>query len=502
MGAERRATRMTGTRVYYMGYDDNSLTYTPYNAMVLSPISGTESLTGSFNWYSKNYNYESYIEDRYVSFFGNASYTYDDKYTMTGSMRIDQSNLFGTDPKYQYRPLWSVGGSWHLSSEKFMKNVRFLDRLSIRVTYGIGGNVPKDVGPYLNIYDDGYNSWVGAMSSYIGNPPNPMLRWEKTATTDIGIDFSLFDSRLSGSIDYYNKNTTDLLGSRNADPTLGWPSLLLNYGKMYNRGIEILLQSQNIRTKKFNWNTNFTFSYNKNILTDLEGTQESVFYYSAYNVAAIGYPINSIFSYRYAGLNPKDGNVLVYNQQGEKVSNVSSISDLVYSGTRTPKYSAALKNSFSFKNLDFSFMFVYYGGNVMRDVVAGYMGGAPGNNLNRKSLNHWRKPGDENIPGVAPSFNKNINYRIAQAWYSADIHVKKADYIKLRDVSISYNVPKKYLNLLGFNSLALTCQLSNVWWWAANGNIDPEAYALSGYGTGSLTQKSPITYTFGVSVNF
>lgn len=501
-GAERRAVRTTGTNVYYMGYDDNSLNYTPYNPLILSPISGTESLNGSFNWYSQNYNNESYSEDRYVSFFGNASYTFDDRYTLTGSIRMDQSNLFGTDPKYQYRPLWSIGGSWHLTSESFMKDVRFLDRLSVRLTYGIGGNVPKDVGPYLNIYDDGYNSWVGAMGSYIGYPPNPMLRWEKTATTNIGIDFSIFKSRLSGSIDYYNKSTTDLLGSRNADPTLGWSSLLLNYGKMYNRGIEISLQSQNIKNRTFSWTTNATFSYNKNELTNLEGTQESVFNYSAYNVAAVGYPLNSLFSYRYAGLDPKDGNVLVYNQAGEKVSNVSSIKDMVYSGTRTPKYTAALKNAISYQNFDFSFMFVYYGGNVMRDVVAGYMGGAPGSNLNRKAMNHWRKPGDENIPGVAPSFNKNINYRLAQTWYSADVHVKKADYIKLRDVSISYNVPKKYLNKWGFESLALTCQLSNVWWWAANGDIDPESYTLSGYGSGALTEKSPVTYTFGLSVNF
>lgn len=98
---------------------------------------------------------------------------------------------------------------------------------------------------------------------------------------------------------------------------------------------------------------------------------------------------------------------------------------MVYSGTRTPKYTASLKNFFSYRDFDFSFMFVYYGGHVLRDVVAGYMGGAPSANLTRKALNHWRKPGDENIPGVAPSFNRNIYYTDAQTWYSADIHVKR-----------------------------------------------------------------------------
>ena len=133
-----------------------------------------------------------------------------------------------------------------------------------------------------------------------------------------------------------------MLGNRNADPTLGWASLLQNYGSMFNRGVELSLQSVNIQNKNFTWGTNLMFSYNKNELTNLEGTKETVFYYSAYNVAAVGYPINSVFSYRYAGLNPTNGNVLVYNKEGEKVSKVSSIDDMVYSGTRTPKYTACL----------------------------------------------------------------------------------------------------------------------------------------------------------------
>lgn len=274
-----------------------------------------------------------------------------------------------------------------------MEDCMWLNRLNLRMTYGVGGNVPKDAGPYMTVVDSGYNEWVGDFGSYIQNPPNSQLRWEKTASTNVGIDFSAFNSRLSGSIDYYYKKTTDLLGNRNADPTLGWASLLQNYGSMFNRGVELSLQSVNIQNKNFTWGTNLMFSYNKNELTNLEGTKETVFYYSAYNVAAVGYPINSVFSYRYAGLDPTNGNVLVYNKEGEKVSKVSSIDDMVYSGTRTPKYTASLKNFFSYRDFDFSFMFVYYGGHVLRDVVAGYMGGAPSANLTRKALNHWRKPG-------------------------------------------------------------------------------------------------------------
>ena len=501
-GAERRLVRLTGTTNYYMGYDDNSLGIKPINSLVMSPVDGTEALNGSFNWVYDDNNKLIYKEDRYVSFYAIGSYTFDDRYSLTGSVRIDQSNLFGTDPKYQYRPLWSVGGSWQLANEEFMKDYSWINRLNLRVTYGIGGNIPKEAGPYMNITNAGYNEWVGDFGSYISNPPNSQLRWEKTTSTNVGLDFAILNSRLSGSIDYYNKKTTDLLGDRNADPTLGWSTLMVNYGSMFNRGVEVSLQSINIQNKNFTWGTNAMFSYNKNELTSLAGTRESVFSYSAYNVTAVGYPVNSLFSYRYAGLDPTNGDALVYNSKGEKVTNVSSVDDLVYSGTRDPKYTASLKNFFSIYDFDFSFMFVYYGGHVLRDVVAGYMAGAPSQNLNRKALNHWRQPGDENIPGVAPAFNKSIYYTTEQAWYSADVHVKKADYIKLRDISIGYNLPKKWLRKYAIESAAITCQISNVWWWAANGDIDPEAYTTVGYGRGALTLPNPTTYTLGLSLNF
>lgn len=502
-GAERRLVRSSSTNGYYVGYDDNSLAFTPINPLIFEPLNGTESLNGFFNWSYTDYNYLQYDEDRYVSFYLNGSYTYDERYSLTASMRIDQSNLFGTDPKYQYRPLWSVGGSWQLGNEEFMKDQEWIDRLNVRLTYGIGGNVPKSAGPYLSIENTGYNSWVNGIGSTISNPPNDQLRWEKTSSTNVGVDFSIFRSRLSGSIDFYHKYTTDLLGTRNADPTLGWATLLQNYGTMYNRGVEISLQSINLETKDFTWGTNFTFSYNKNKLLNLEGTKESVFNYSAYNVAAVGYPLNSLFSYRYAGLSPEDGSVLVYDKDGNKVSQVSSVEDLVYSGTRTPKYSASLKNFFRYKDFDLSFMFVYYGGHVMRDITSSYLSGAPSANLNRVNLNHWRKPGDENIPGVGPAFNRNMYYTNAQAWYSADVHVKRADYIKLRDISLSYNLPKKWLRKYAIESASVICQISDAWWWAANGDIDPEAYsATGGYGRGELTLPNPTTYTLGLSVNF
>ncbi len=389
-GAERRLIRDTKTQVYKMGYDDHSLSYKPINPLILSPISRTESLSGSYNWVDENWNNFSQDEDRYVSFYGNASYTYNNRYSVTGSIRMDQSNLFGTDPKYQYRPLWSVGASWFMASEEFMSNVKWINRLNLRLTYGINGNVSKESGPYLTVKDYGYNSWTGDFSAYIENPPNPQLRWEKTAVTNLGVDFSFFNSRLNGTVDYYIRKSTDLLGNRETDPTLGWNSLLLNYGSLSNRGIEVSLSSKNIIKPNFEWGTNLNFSYNKNKITQMTSSGTTVFSYVKGVVHTEGRPMYSLFSYKYAGLDPENGAPLVYDKDGNKVSNVGSIEELEYSGTTRPPYSASLINRLRYKGLSLSFMFVYNGGHVLRDEVSPYLSGGSTTNISKKAVNHWR----------------------------------------------------------------------------------------------------------------
>lgn len=502
-GAERRLVRDTKTQVYKMGYDDHSLSYKPINPLILSPISRTESLSGSYNWVDENWNNFSQDEDRYVSFYGNASYTYNNRYSVTGSIRMDQSNLFGTDPKYQYRPLWSVGASWFMASEEFMSNVKWINRLNLRLTYGINGNVSKESGPYLTVKDYGYNSWTGDFSAYIENPPNPQLRWEKTAVTNLGVDFSFFNSRLNGTVDYYIRKSTDLLGNRETDPTLGWNSLLLNYGSLSNRGIEVSLSSKNIIKPNFEWGTNLNFSYNKNKITQMTSSGTTVFSYVKGVVHTEGRPMYSLFSYKYAGLDPENGAPLVYDKDGNKVSNVGSIEELEYSGTTRPPYSASLINRLRYKGLSLSFMFVYNGGHVLRDEVSPYLSGGSTTNISKKAVNHWRKPGDENIKGVAPAMNRSASYTLKQVWYAANKHVIKGDYIKLRDVTLSYDLPKGWLKKTYLNDVSVNCQISNLWRWVANdSDLDPEAYTTTGYGWGARTLPVPTTCTLGVSVTF
>lgn len=505
-GAERRRVKSSSTGSYYMGYDDNSLGYKPVNPLLLNQLENTEALGGSFSWKATDYNYLYQDEDRFVSFYANASYSYLYKYDLTGSIRIDQSNLFGTDPKYQYRPLWSLGASWHMAKENFIKeNASWINNLTLRLTYGIGGNVSKDAGPYLTLYAPLYNVWVDDFGSQIKNPPNESLRWEKTATTNFGIDFAMLRNRLRGSLDIYNKRTTDLLANRDADPTLGFDQVMLNYGSMYNRGFELALNSVNVRTNDFEWATTLHFGYNKNKLINVDDSNVTVFNYTRGNTAAKDYPLRSVFSFRYAGLSEK-GTPLYYTADGtEPVAQVTAISDLVYSGTRLPKYNGSLTNTFTYKNFTLSMMLVYYGGHVLRGEAAPYLSDAPTTNINREILNMWRQPGDEKNPNATPTIaGRTLNTeRNLHPWYASDIHVVKADYIKLRDLSLTYSFDKSLISKLGMSALALTVQAQNLLTWKANDKgYDPEAMTTSGYGWGARALAIPATWTIGISANF
>lgn len=369
-GAEVRKVVTSGNGYYRLGYDDDNLGWSEIDALTMSKyMSGTEALFGGFTFNNQTPKI-TYKDDRYVSFYGNASWTFKQKLTVTASIRMDQSNLFGTDPKYQYRPLWSAGAQYVLLSN--YKN--WLDRLVVRVTYGINGNIPKLNGPYLIAKIDRNNYYTNENTMYIDSPPNPQLRWEKTKVFNIGVDFDLFKNRLSGSLEFYNKSTSDLLGAFSTDPTLGWSSVDKNFGSMYNRGVEVTLNSVNINSKDFKWTTTFLFSYNKNEITKIETSSESASsYWSGLNNRK-GYPMGALFSVRYKGLN-EQGAPVAYKADGTETTKYSELTkdDLVYSGTYTPPYNASLANTISYKGIDLSFMFVYTGGHVIRDVSAGYV---------------------------------------------------------------------------------------------------------------------------------
>ena len=497
-GAERRATKSSATSMNKVGWDDDMMTFKQIDEKTLaSKIQGTESLQGYFQYSAGNA--YTYNEDRYVSFYGNASYTFDERATLTGSIRIDQSNLFGSDPKYQYRPLWSVGANYMI-----LKNYRWIDRLSARMTYGINGNIPKTKGPYLTISSSGINTDINDYQYQVATPENPGLRWEKTAVYNIGIDFNLFKNRLNGSIEFYNKSTSDLLHTKTLDPTLGWGSLTVNYGEMYNRGVEISLSSVNIRNKDFMWTSNFNFSYNKNKVTKLEVNSNGVSTYIGSAQTREGKPMNSIYSVRWAGLDEK-GAPQAYKKDGTIVKSLAdlTVDDLVYCGTSTPPYAASLNNELQYKNLSVSFLFTYYGGHKMRGVYGQFLNNTGySTNQDRLTGNFWRKPGDENNPNTTPAINVGASTNIQNLWKAADKHMQKGDFIKLNQINVAYTIPNSILRRTFIRDLRVTLQIDDVWKWVANNqDLDPEVWSGAGLSS-SRGQKAPTTYSLGLSCSF
>lgn len=502
-GAERRKVTFESSYIKKLGYDDVSLSYKTINELDLGvQQKGTEAIYGSFSYQDKTPAF-SYKDDRYVSFYANASYTFNKRLTATGSVRMDQSNLFGTDPKYQYKPLWSVGAHYAL-----LQNWKWVDRLAVRATYGINGNVAKGSGPYMISSNSvSGNYYTNEFYSDITTPPNPSLRWEKTGVTNIGVDFTLLKGRLSGSVEYYNKSTVDLLGNRAIDPTFGWSKLLLNYGSMRNSGLEVSLQSENITINDFRWTSNFIFSYNKNKLTKIENSGTSAYSYFSSAQNREGYAMNSLFSIRYAGLD-KEGFPQAYKADGSIVGDYSLLEkeDLVYSGTQNPPYSASLSNRLAYKGFDVDFMFVFYGGHKLRDVASGYLFNMyPVMNstgaVDRDRLNYWKNPGDENDPNMAPRFmyKESRSGATSPLWQYADKHIQKGDYIKLRDLSLGYTFPREWMRKYFVENLRVSLQIQNLWYWAANDKgLDPEAWN----GTTSRGTHYPATYSIGLSANF
>ena len=490
-----------------MGFDESTLAYKPIDPTALTKLKGTESLAGNFSWSFTGNNWINEIENRYVSFYANAAYAFDSKYNLTASIRVDQSNLFGTDPRYQYRPLWSVGGAWHIAKERFLAGkLSWLNALTLRATYGIGGNVPRGASPYVTLKAAQYNPWSKDFMAEIKSPPNYTLRWEKTATTNLGLDFSVLNNRLSGSIEVYRKHSTDLLAQRDADPTLGFKQLTLNYGNMTNKGIEVSLNSVNLQTRNLRWTTGLNFGYNKNMLDDVEDSNPNVHSYTSGFAAVKGHPLGAIFSFQYAGLSPTDGTPRYYVEGGSKTeAQVSNLSDLVYSGTRHPTYSGSFSNTVAYKDFELSFMLVFYGGNVLRTEPAPFVSEPSHLNPNKEMRNIWRQPGDERNPDATPAFT---GYALDLAtmkhpWYAADRHVFKADYAKLRHLSLTYRVPQRLVSKCGLAQLAFTLQGQNLLSWTANKyGVDPEALGTTGYGWGMRTIPTPATWTFGLSATF
>ncbi len=210
-----------------------------------------------------------------MSYYGQGTYIYRGKYVLTGSFRIDQSNLFGVDPKYKYKPLWSAGMNWRLSEEEFAKDWNWAKNLQIRAATGFNGNVPSSNNGAFLILSTGLNTILNTPLAYndVLTPENQSLRWETTQNYNLGVDYTLWNNRISGSVDYYIKKSTDVFGNLDADPTSGFNQYNANTASIRNSGLEFLISSQLVKRRGFEWRMQVTSSFNNNKVLAVKATE-------------------------------------------------------------------------------------------------------------------------------------------------------------------------------------------------------------------------------------
>lgn len=503
IGAEAREDKSDAHISERYGYDAQRLTYGQVDWKTLSQTGVVGSLYAVSRKKAENL-YVADVKHRYVSAYFNAGYVYDSRYSVNASVRVEQADLFGSDPKYRYRPLWSVGGSWNIEKEKFMRDFTWLDRLKLRATYGITGMVDQSSSPYL-LAAFGTSLYTNNPITMILTPPNSSLRWEKTATFNAGIDFA-FLSRLSGSLDFYYKYSSDLLVNKSIDPTLGFDGMArANNGAMKNVGVELNIGYDWIRNRDFTFTTSLTAAYNKNTIDKVDYTPSDALDMILYPTSNYlkGDTYNSLYAYRYAGLT-STGNPSVYNQDGEIVSinPVRNINALVCVGQLAPKWNGALNLDFRWRDLTVFAKVVYYAGHSLRvDVPTLYdashklTDGA----VHEDIVNRWTEDNQKTDIPVMGTYGDSGERN--EHWRYADINTASASFIKLRNIGISYSFPQKWLQKTrAFKSAQLRFQIDNLCHWASNKHgIDPEAFNAN---SGTRTSQQTPTYVFGINFSF
>ncbi|WP_303316524.1 SusC/RagA family TonB-linked outer membrane protein [Flavivirga abyssicola] len=452
----------------------------------------------------------AFVENRFISYFANLGYTFNDNYTISASTRLDDTNLFGASKEFRNVPLYSIGAKWNISNDLFPIHDIFND-LQLRASFGTNGNVDRSAGPFLQASIFQQNGAFINRAATISNLPNPLLRLEKTKTINVGLDFGIFNNVLEGSIEYYKSNSEDLLADVALNPTLGVSQFLLNAGELSNEGLDIRLNLNLGTDKGFLYGSTFNLSINENKLTKVDIDQDRISSYINGSATIQGEALSTIYSYRYANLDKngapqflnRNNEILDFNFTSPNVtSDTFTVSDLKREGTLIPKYYGSWINNFSYNNFTLRAITNFRAGHVFRYTDNGF--GAvqtyiPGGrnaiiNVANDFNQRWQNPGDENItsiPAVPSAGNANsIGY---QNYPFINRFVDDASHIRLSQVSLIYALPSKFLKKIKLNSLKMGLQLDNVYVWDFNKwNVDP----------GNTLIPLPRTLTLNLNASF
>ena len=481
-----------------MSYEENnrkgiSVSGDSFANDLIQTVAGATNITGGST---------TRIKNKLASYFGRATYSYKDKYLLKASMRVDGSSKFGPNNRYGYFPSASVG--WIATNESFLKESNTFSFLKLRGSWGITGNQPLGSFDYLSRLGSGsYDTVSGQFISVVGDAD---LGWEETTQLNFGLDYGLFGNVVTGEIDYYIKNTEDLLLNGRQPLSAGIPGnvILTNIGEVKNSGVEFSINTKNITRDNFTWNTSFNMSYNKNEIIKLVDGDDIIGSAGArdYSILREGESFGAFYLVEYAGVDPENGDALYYTNTELEDGSIERIKTNVYTdasrivvGKALPDWIGGLTNTLRYRDLDFSFTFqgqwgaqIYNSAGLFQS--SGFAGGR--DNQSIEQLDRWQQPGDiTDVPRADLSGDAVESTR----------YLQDADFIRLRNLTLGYN----FKNLWNIDMIRVYFSGLNLLTFTDYDGWDPEATRDDLPGTfarGYEFYSAPPAkvYTFGINV--
>jgi TonB-dependent starch-binding outer membrane protein SusC len=407
------------------------------------------------------------------SVFMDARYDFDNRFLATVGFRADGSSNFGPKNRFGYFPAVSVG--WRISEENFFKSM-IINDLKLRASYGLTGN--ERIGAFNFLATWGSTTYNGSTGVSPNNVPNPNIKWETTSEANVGVDISLWEERLQGTVDAYYNKTSDLLLTRPYPTTTGFGGILDNIGDMENKGIEFGVTSVNMDRAGFRWTTKVNLSKNLNKVLFLADTIPLYRGYSAQgvdatNIIEVGEPLGTFWGLNYLGVNPATGNAIYEDRNKD---GLISNADAMVIGNAQAKFFGGVTNIFAYKGFDLSvFLQFSYGNKVLNFSKATFvnMGSDIQNNQSVEALRRWKREGD--VTDVPKYIFGNTQNNL-----HSNRLLEDASYLRLKNVSLGYNVPTKYTDKIMLGSARVYLNATNLWTLTKYTGSDPEVSTLDG----------------------
>ena len=438
---------------------------------------------------------------RNVAFFFNGTYSYKGRYTLNGTLRYEGNNALGLTTRSRWLPTWNVSGAWNVHEENFFNSIsKAVSHLSLKASYSLTADRPSVTNALAVIQS--YSPWrpsAGVTESglTIKDLENSDLTYEKKHELNIGADLGFLDNRINLTVDWYKRDNFDLIGLVMTQGIGGQIQKFGNVATMKSRGIEFSLSTKNIKTKDFSWTTDFIYSHMKNEVTKFNTSTRAFNLVSGIGFSREGYPVNSLFSYDFRGLN-EDGVPTFINEAGVLTSTdinfqeTERFDNLVYSGPSEPTDVGSFGNIFQYKGLRLNLFVTYSFGNVVRlDPVFSSIY----NDLDampREFRNRWMTPGDErytDVPTIVSSRQVRNDSKLSRAYNAynySTARIAKGDFIRMKEISLTYDFPKRWIKKLRMSNLALKIQATNLFLIYADKKLngqDPEFFNSGGVAT-------------------